>query len=73
MDTSRIESLLEQLLDKQDELIARIETLEATVDGKLAEIYGELNWWGSDPSFAKQLLSELGEIGNGISNIEAAL
>jgi hypothetical protein len=32
MDTSRLEELLEQLLEKQDELIQRIESLEATVE-----------------------------------------
>lgn len=75
MDTSRLESLLEQLLDKQDELISRIESLEATVEQQLAEtntniselqfssskIYEELIWWGEDtnPTLAKQVLRAL--------------
>ncbi len=37
MDTSRIEELLEQLLEKQDELISRIESLETTVEQQLSE------------------------------------
>ncbi len=87
MDTSRIEELLEALIDKQIELISRIDALEfsistdiSNVTGELeslnislseansdisdlktaaAGIYNELNWWGVDPSFAKQLLLAL--------------
>ena len=76
MDTSKIESLLEQLLNKQDELISRIESLETTIEGQLTEanvgisslenwssqIHAELDWWGDDPSLAKRILSELGNI-----------
>jgi hypothetical protein len=76
MDTSRLEELLEQLLDKQDELIQRIESLEATVEQQLTEansrisdlkhssslIYDELNWWGEGHSFAKQILKALDDI-----------
>lgn len=35
MDTSKLEALLEQLVDKQDELIQRIESLEAAVNQQL--------------------------------------
>jgi predicted nuclease with TOPRIM domain len=73
MDTSRLEELLEQLIDKQDELISRIESLEATVEQQLTEanasiselqssssqIYDELNWWGEGHSLAKQVLAAL--------------
>ncbi len=76
MDTSRIEELLEQLLEKQDELISRIESLETTVEQQLSEanssisdlkdastsINDELNWWGENHSFAKQLFSRLDAI-----------
>ena len=76
MDTSRLEALLEQLIDKQDELIARIESLEFTVEQQLTEansgiselqisssqIQEELNWYGEGPSLAKQVLKTLGEI-----------
>lgn len=76
MDTSRIEELLEQLLDKQDELISRIESLEATIEQQLSEanssisdlkdsssrVNDELNWWGEEHSFAKQLFSRLDAI-----------
>ncbi len=76
MDTSKIESLLQQLLDKHDELIARIECLEATVDQLMSEanrgvsevvttvsaINDELNWWGEGHSLAKQVLSALDAI-----------
>ena len=82
MDTSRIEELLELLLDKQDELISRIESLEQTVEQQLSEannvisnlensstlIYTELNWWGEEHSFAKQLLSRLDGIELAVSN-----
>jgi predicted nuclease with TOPRIM domain len=73
MDTSRLEELLKQLIDKQDELISRIERLEATVEQQLSEanasiselqssssqICDELNWWGEAPSLAKQVLAAL--------------
>ena len=76
MDTLRLEALLEQLLDKQDNLIARIESLEATVQQQLTEansgisdlthaastIHEELNWWGEGHSLAKQLLKALAAI-----------
>ena len=81
MDTSRLEALLEQLIDKQDELISRIESLEATVEQQLTEanvgisevqssssqIYDELNWWGEGHSFAKQLLAALDGIESAVS------
>jgi uncharacterized protein (UPF0335 family) len=56
VDTSRIESLLEQLLDKQDELISRVESLEKTVEQSSSDVSDELKWWGDDPSFAKYVL-----------------
>jgi len=73
MDTSRLEELLEQLIDKQDELISRIESLEATVEQQLSkandsiselqssssQICDELNWWGESSSLAKQVLVAL--------------
>jgi len=73
MDTSRLEELLEKLINKQDELISRIESLEATVEQQLSDantsiselqssssqICDELNWWGEAPSFAKQVLAAL--------------
>ena len=81
MDTSRLEELLEQLLDKQDQLIARIESLEATVQQELAEansgisdlkeassiIHEELKWWGEGESLAKQLLKTLDSIESAVS------
>ena len=82
MDTSRLEALLEQLIDKQDELIARIESLEATVEQQLTEanagivklqssssqIHDELNWWGKEHSLAKQVLAALDRIASAVSN-----
>jgi hypothetical protein len=77
MDTSRLEELLEQLLDKQDELLTRLESLESTVEQQLTEanagissltnasslIHDELNWWGEGHhSFAKQVLGALAGI-----------
>ena len=75
MDTSNLEALLEQLIDKQDELIQRIESLEETLKEQLIEanenlfevqcyssqIVDELNWWSDAPSFAKELLSAMSE------------
>ena len=63
-------------MDKQDELIQRIESLEATVEQQLTEvnsgisdlkyssslIYDELNWWGKEHSLAKQVLEALDRI-----------
>ncbi len=78
MDTSRLEELLEQLIDKQDELISRLENLETTVSSQLNEtnselvdvrhalssIHDELNWWGEGHSLAKQMLNALERIEN---------
>ena len=72
MNTSRIEELLEQLLDKQDELISRIESLEQVFskanssildlkDSSL-EISDSLNWWEGKPTFATQLFKILDAI-----------
>jgi len=75
MNTSKLEALLEQLIDKQDELIQRIESLEETLKEQLIEanenlfevqcyssqICDELNWWSDAPSFAKELLSAMSE------------
>lgn len=75
MDTPRLESLLEQLLDKQDE-VSRIESLEATLERNVSDvsigifdprfsvssIEDELNWWGEKPTLAKQLLGALNGI-----------
>jgi CHASE3 domain sensor protein len=76
MDTSRLEELLEQLVDKQDELISRLEILESTVQDRLSEVHtelvsanhslsnvhDELNWWGEGASLAKQVLEALSDI-----------
>lgn len=76
MDTSRIESLLEILIDKQDDIITRIEALEQSVSCDLnavtselnavntgiSQINTELNWWGAEHSFAKQVLAVLENI-----------
>jgi hypothetical protein len=73
MDTSRIEELLEQLIEIQIQLISRIDSLEIVIEQGLAEanssiselqssssqIFEELNWWGESPSLAKQVLAAL--------------
>lgn len=83
MDTSRIEELLERLIDKQDDLISRIESLETRIsesaydvgmhlhdiNDKAGLVYDELNWWGEGQSFAKQLLGALQGIDTSISSI----
>lgn len=43
MDTSRIEALLEALIDKQDEIITRIEALEQSVSYDLGAVTNELS------------------------------
>jgi len=82
MDTSRIEELLERLIDKQDDLIARIDNLETKISDtaynlgvhlsdinfKAEQVYGELNWWGEEHSLAKQLLAALQSIDTSISS-----
>jgi hypothetical protein len=40
MDTSRLEYLLEQLIQKQDEVIERIGSLESTIAQQLIEVNG---------------------------------
>lgn len=76
MNTERIEALLEQLIEKQDQLILRIESLEGTIEAKLDEVNSgisdlehaslqignELNWYGENHSFAKQLLESVDRI-----------
>jgi hypothetical protein len=73
MDTSRLEELLEQLIDVQTQLLSRIDSLETVIEQGLAEanssiselqssssqIFDELNWWGESPSLAKQVLAAL--------------
>ena len=73
MDTSRLEELWDQWIEKQDDLINRIENLESTIEQHLEEanrgislLHDEMNWWGKEHSFAKQILS-------GLSGIETAL
>lgn len=62
LNTSGLESLLQRLLDKQDRLIDRLESLVSTVADYLQEvicwilepkswgeqIHDELNWWEKD-------------------------
>ena len=81
MDTSRLEELLEQLVDKQDELISRIESLETTlniqfnesnselaaIQNSLSGIHDELNWWGEGHSLAKQVLEALNSIESAVA------
>lgn len=43
MDTSRLEALLEQLIDKQDELIGRIEQLESTLEFQIQNTNSNLD------------------------------
>ncbi len=59
MDTSRLEELLEQLVEKQGEMISQLESLKTTVKYSLSTIHDELNWRGEEPSFAKEVLSTL--------------
>jgi hypothetical protein len=79
MDTTRIEILLEQLIDKQDDLIRRIESLETEVVSELSSINSEitevkyaaqttateLEWW-KDTSFAAMALKSLNAIDDSI-------
>lgn len=83
MDTSRLEVLLERLIDKQDELIARVENLEFVLTlqvqstntciedltGVSREIHEELVWWGEGHSLAKELLSRLDAIDSSVCAI----
>lgn len=76
MDTSRIEFLLEKLIEKQDEIISRLDTLENTlinefdttgaelinISHNTQQIHEELNCWEETPSFAKELLSAIERI-----------
>ena len=80
MDTSRLEELLEQLIEKQDDLISRIENLESTIEQHLVQanhgislLYDELNWWGKEHSFAKQILSGLSGIETALVDVEVAV
>lgn len=87
MNTEKIEYLLEQLLDKQDELIRRIENLESTIEIGLdnintevsevascsKNIYEELVWWGEGHSLAKQVLQGLTSIESAIGSVETQI
>jgi hypothetical protein len=77
---------LERMIDLQEELIRRIESLEGVLENKvdfaidhlngvdysIKEISTELNWWGESPTFAKQLLGRLDEIESTAKDILAA-
>lgn len=79
MDTTRLEELLEQLIDKQDELISRIESLEATVEGQLTEANINISSLQIDLSVIRDELSGLGEgslasrLLTALSDIESAV
>lgn len=87
MDTEKIEYLLEQLIDKQDELIHRLENLESTIEIGLSNINNEvsevasssksiceeLNWWGDGHSLAKQVLQGLTSIEDAIGSVETQI
>ena len=76
MNTERIEQLLEQLIDKQDNIIDRLDALETTmgdqvqaVRDRLGDIFHELVWWGEEHTLAKQLLESLGRIETAVERI----
>lgn len=80
MDTDRIEELLERLIDKQDEIIRRLESMEAVLEDQLGEVNGhlsaveeELNWWEDKPTMAKQLLSALEEIDRSVNEVNLSV
>jgi|GEM_PF-2265590 len=64
MDTGRIEHLLELLIDKQDEILNRLDDIKSAIEsnsGEVSHIGEELNWI-SDHSFAKQVIDSLASI-----------
>ena len=68
MDTSRIEALLETLIDKQDEIIARIEALEQSVSYDLGAATRELSTLNTNLSSGiSQIHDELNWWGEGHS------
>lgn len=80
MDTDRIEELLERLIDKQDDNIRRLESVEAVLEDQLGEANGhlsaieeELNWWQDKPTMAKQLLSALEDIDRSVNEVNLSV
>lgn len=80
MNTERIEELLERLIDKQDEIISRLDTVESVLGNELREsnhrlsnIEDELNWWEDKPTLAKQLLSSLEHIDSSLHDIDISI
>ncbi|MCK9387708.1 MAG: hypothetical protein M0Q22_04855 [Sulfuritalea sp.] len=68
MDTSRIEALLETLIDKQDEIITRIEALEQSVSYDLGAATSELSTLNTNlNSGLSQIHDELNWWGEGHS------
>lgn len=63
MDTSRLEALLEQLIDKQDELIGRIENLESVLELQLQNANSNLDQLNS---FSQNNLDELTSVSRNI-------
>jgi uncharacterized phage infection (PIP) family protein YhgE len=87
LDTEKIEDLLAQLIEKQDELISRIASLESTVEQQLSEVNSgisdlahsssqindELNWWGEGSSLAKHIVSGISDLKQTSSQINDEL
>ncbi|TDP80863.1 hypothetical protein EV672_11078 [Aquabacterium commune] len=80
MDTDRIEDLLERLIDKQDDIIRRLESIETVLDAQLGEanvrlsrVEEELNWWEDKPTLAKQLLSALEHIDRSVNEVNLSV
>lgn len=80
MNTERIENLLEILIDKQDDIIRRLDAVESVLENKLddsnyklSNIEEELNWWGDKHSLAKQLLKALEKIDSSLQDIDTSI
>ncbi len=68
MDTSRIEALLEALIDKQDEIISRLESLEQSVSHDIGILSNELSMINTNlDSGLSQVHDELNWWGEGHS------
>jgi len=66
MNTSRIEELLERLVEQNDEIIQKLNhILDETT-----QVNKELNWVG-EHSFAKQIVNMLGAIDSSVSAIQS--
>lgn len=68
MNVSKIEELLEMLVNQNSTVIEKLENIQS----ELRDINSELNWVG-DTAFAKQVVDSLNYLGSSIDSVESSI